>query len=109
MLADLLEFEWQQILAGPPQHPRRSFRSTARMYAGMLLRINTSGLSPPVLAQNPLLLSHCAAPAPLPLPDSFHSAPACTRTEALLRRSPLRNEPLVATWPVATMVEKSFW
>jgi hypothetical protein len=31
MLADLLGFELQQILAGPAQHPRRSFRSTGRM------------------------------------------------------------------------------
>src|SRR5438046_10394579 len=45
MFADFLGFELQQILAGPAQHARRSFRSTGRMYARPVPRINLPGLS----------------------------------------------------------------
>src|SRR5580704_8279259 len=46
---------------------------------------------------------HSVAPTPLALPHSFHGA----RTEALVRRTPLPVESLVAARPLATAVEKN--
>src|SRR5437879_1390539 len=108
MFADFLGFELQQILAGPAQHARRSFRSTGRMYAGPGPRINMPGLSAASVGSDLPLPSHSAAPAPLALPDSFHGVPARARTEALVGRAPLPIKSLVATRPVATAVEKNY-
>jgi hypothetical protein len=65
------------------------------MYRGIALALNMSGLN----ARLP--------PAPLALLDSLHGAPACMRTEALQGASPLVREVLVASWPVAGMLEKN--
>jgi len=48
-----------------------------------------------------------SAPAPFALSDSFQGAPARARTEALVGRSWLRNESLVAAGAIATVVEKN--
>jgi hypothetical protein len=65
-------------------------------------RLICGGVGSPV----PLLLEG-TSPAPLALPDAFHRAPACARTEPLGGRSPLPGESLVAAGPVATVVEKN--
>jgi len=52
------------------------------------------------------LPSHCAG-ASVALPDSFQGVPARARTEALIGRSALMNESLIAARPIATMVEKN--
>jgi hypothetical protein len=67
-----------------------------------------SGLSAGRLGSILPLLSNYVTPASLALPDSFHRAPTCARTEALFGRPLLLNESLIATGPVATVVEKSF-
>jgi len=77
------------------------------MYAGPVPRINMPGLSAAGVGSDLPLPSHCAAPAPLALPDSFQGVPARARTEALMGRSALMNESLVAARPIATMVEKN--
>jgi hypothetical protein len=46
-------------------------------------------------------------PAPFAPPDSFHGLPAGVRTEALLRRSRLRNESFVAAGSIAKVAEKN--
>ncbi|PYT25379.1 MAG: hypothetical protein DMG57_25475 [Acidobacteria bacterium] len=85
------------------------------------LRFDSSNVSRTVVADqyvrlisasvgsDPPLLSHCAPPAPLALPDSFQSAPACARTEALLGRSPPLIKSLIAARPIATVLEKTLW
>src|SRR5881296_207703 len=96
ILADFLGFEWQQILADPAQHPA-SFLSLDRsnvcravlsdQYVGLNCGRRSLKSSTAVVG---------VAPTPFALPDSLHSAPARARTEALMGRSALMNESLVA-------------
>jgi len=66
-----------------------------------------SGLSAAVFASPLPLVWRGMTPAPLPLPDAFHSAPAGTGTEAPQRRSRLVRESFIAAGAVATVIEKN--
>jgi hypothetical protein len=64
------------------------------MYANAVGWINISGLNARLF------------PAPFPLFNQLQRAPAGVRTETLQGTSPLPHEGLVASWPVARMIEK---
>jgi hypothetical protein len=106
MLADLFGFEFEQLFAGPPEHALSLLRDSSTL-CSVRGGINTSGLSAAVV-ESPVPPSlEDVPPATLALPDPFHRPPARARTESPGGRPALLGEPLVATRPVAAVVEKS--